>query len=107
MSTPVETFAGLLAASDVLFSPIFDWDCIVAPPLTWIESMAAGLPVLTTDVPGADELVESGRTGYLAKDDTEIITKLFSLRDEHATSRVFATRRWPLTTTSIPFGRHT
>ena len=84
MSTPVDTFADLLAASDVLFSPIFDRDCIVAPPLTWIESMAAGLPVLTTDVPGAGELVENGRTGYLAKDDAELIAKLFTLRDEHA-----------------------
>ena len=41
-----------------------DRDCIVAPPLTWIECMANGLPVLTTDVPGAEELVEDGRTGY-------------------------------------------
>lgn len=46
--------------------------------------MAAGLPVLTTDVPGADELVESGRTGYLARNEAELITKLFALRDEHA-----------------------
>ena len=38
----------------------------MAPPLTWIECMANGMPVLTTDVPGAEELVEDGRTGYRA-----------------------------------------
>ena len=80
MPTPPEEFAAVLAASDVLFSPIFDRDCIVAPPLTWIEAMAAGLPVLTTDVPGAEELIDVGRTGYLASDEEQLIERLFLLR---------------------------
>jgi glycosyltransferase involved in cell wall biosynthesis len=29
----------------------------VAPPLTWIESMGFGVPIITTNVRGADELV--------------------------------------------------
>ena len=84
MSTPTEKFADVLASADVLFSPIFNRDCIVAPPLTWIESMASGMPILTTDVPGADELVENGRTGYLARDEDELIAKSFVLRNGHA-----------------------
>jgi len=84
MATPVELFADVRAASDILFSPIINRNSIVAPPLTWIESMGAGLPVLTTDVPGADELVVNGTTGYLARDEAELLEKLFALRDEHA-----------------------
>ncbi|QDV39717.1 glycosyltransferase [Tautonia plasticadhaerens] len=35
-------------------------------PLTLIEAMAAGLPVVSTDVGGVAEVVEPGRTGLLA-----------------------------------------
>ena len=83
MPTAPEEFAAVVAASDALFSPIFDRDCIVAPPLTWIEAMAAGLPVLTTDVPGAEELIDVGKTGYLASDEEQLIERLFLLADDH------------------------
>ena len=75
--TPVEVFRDVIAAADLLFSPIEARDCIVAPPLTWIEAMSNGLPILTTDVPGASELVEDGRTGYLAGDAEDLLAKLF------------------------------
>ena len=81
LATHVDAFTALRGATDALFSPIASRDCIVAPPLTWIELMAMGRPVLSTDVPGADELVEHGRTGYLAHNDEELVAGLFSLRD--------------------------
>jgi len=46
-------------------------DLLLAPsqreglPVVGIEAMAAGVPVLASDVPGWDELVTSGVTGYL------------------------------------------
>lgn len=74
--TPVETFRDAMAAADLLLSPIEDRDCIVAPPLTWIEAMSSGLPVVTTDVPGASELVEHGTTGFLAGDERDLGERL-------------------------------
>jgi glycosyltransferase involved in cell wall biosynthesis len=76
LPTPIEVFADARAAADVLFSPIEARDCIVAPPLTWIECMATGIPVVSTDVPGADELIEDGRTGYRAGDRADLAVKL-------------------------------
>ena len=84
VASPLDMFSDLRIAADALFSPIGDRDCIVAPPLTWIEMMAAGKPVLTTDVPGAEELVVDGRTGYLARDDDGIVHALFAMRDTFA-----------------------
>ncbi len=34
--------------------------------IAMLEAMAAGLPVVTTMVPGADEAIENGKTGFLA-----------------------------------------
>lgn len=52
----------LLAASDLL------WLSSVSEgiPLTLIEGMAAGLPVVSTDVGGVSEVIEVDKTGFLA-----------------------------------------
>lgn len=50
-------FLRLLATADVLFSPIEPRDIVVAPPLTWIEALAFGIPIVTTDVGGVRELL--------------------------------------------------
>jgi glycosyltransferase involved in cell wall biosynthesis len=76
LPTPVDVFTDARAAADVLFSPIEARDCIVAPPLTWIECMSTGIPVVSTDVPGADELIVDGRTGYRAQDRKDLAAKL-------------------------------
>jgi glycosyltransferase involved in cell wall biosynthesis len=48
-----------LAAAFVLPSSVEQWGLVVN------EAMAAGLPVLVSEVCGAAELVENGRNGYL------------------------------------------
>ncbi len=54
--------ARLLAAADVgLLTSLSE-----GIPLALIEAMAAGLPVVSTDVGGVPEVVEDGRTGLLA-----------------------------------------
>ena len=59
-------FRSLLGASDFLMSPTYKLSSTVSPPLTWTESMAMGVPVLTTAVKGADEIIENGRTGFIS-----------------------------------------
>jgi glycosyltransferase involved in cell wall biosynthesis len=58
-----EDFLNLTRASDLLLSPILSQNSIAAPPLTWIESMALGVPVATTNVGGVDELISDGYNG--------------------------------------------
>ena len=53
----------LLSASDV-FVLSSDWE---GNPLTVMEAMAAGLPVVSTAVGGVPQLVEDGRTGLLTR----------------------------------------
>lgn len=38
-------------------------------PITGLEAMATGVPILATDVPGWNDLVDNGRTGILASGD--------------------------------------
>ena len=55
--------AHVLASSD-LFVLSTKWEGL---PLSILEAMRAGLPVITSDVGGCSEAVEHGRTGFLAK----------------------------------------
>jgi glycosyltransferase involved in cell wall biosynthesis len=55
--------ADVLATSD-LFVLSSKWEGL---PLSILEAMRAGLPVITTDVGGCSEAVQHGRTGFLAK----------------------------------------
>jgi glycosyltransferase involved in cell wall biosynthesis len=63
----VTNFARLLETADFFLSPITDVNSTVSPPLTWLEAMSLGTPVITTAVPGVDELVTHGETGYVAE----------------------------------------
>lgn len=69
--------ARLLQAADVfLLTSISE-----GIPLTIIEAMCAGLPVVSTDVGGTGEVVEDGRTGFLTKagDDAAVAAAVLRL----------------------------
>lgn len=55
--------AAVLATSD-LFVLSTKWEGL---PLSILEAMRAGLPVITSDVGGCSEAVEHGRTGFLTR----------------------------------------
>jgi glycosyltransferase involved in cell wall biosynthesis len=70
----------LLAAADmVLLSSVSE-----GIPLSLIEGMAAGLPVLATSVGGIPEVVEDGRTGLLvpARDDEALARQILGLAED-------------------------
>jgi len=78
-TTTVKEFNLLKKAADVFFSPVCNKNVILAPPLTWIEVMGEGTPILTTNVGGVDEVVEDGETGFVAKNKEDLVERLFDI----------------------------
>lgn len=72
VATNVEHFAELVEAADMFYSPLVRSDLIVAPPLTWLEAMSVGTPVITTAAGGVDEVVKHGETGFVARSFSEL-----------------------------------
>jgi glycosyltransferase involved in cell wall biosynthesis len=70
--TNIQDMPELFTAADLFLSPVTATKSIVAPPLTWIESMAYGVPIVTTNVGGADEIVINGYTGHIAKSQEDL-----------------------------------
>ncbi len=55
-----------------------------------VEAMAAGLPVVSTDIPGANEVVKNGETGYLVSPSSpselaEAISRVFKSDEPYGT----------------------
>ena len=65
-------FHSILRMSDALFSPIVSRDAIVTPPLTWLESMALGIPIITTMAGGVTEVISHGLDGVIAQDFSQL-----------------------------------
>jgi len=68
----VADFKLLLASSDYLLSPVEKLDSILAPPLTWIESMHLGTPIITTAAGGSNEIINDNTTGYIGNNYEEL-----------------------------------
>ncbi len=82
----------ILAASD-LFVLATNWEGF---PITILEAMRAGLPVLATDVDGVREAVLHGQTGYLApRGDTPMLAEKLAvlLKDGRLRARLGAAGR--------------
>lgn len=74
-------------AADVLLSPIRDVRSTAAPPLVWLECLAMGLPILTTILPGADEAVIDGSSGFAVRSPEEAADRLHDMVAEPALRR--------------------
>ncbi len=59
-------FHELLGSADLLYSPTHKLASTVSPPLTWTEAMSMGVPVITTRVKGAEEIIENMATGFIS-----------------------------------------
>ena len=75
-STAVGQFEQLCGASDIFYSPFFNQECIIAPPLTWLEMLNRGNPIVSTSVPGAEEVIIPGETGYLCRTESDLVDGL-------------------------------
>jgi glycosyltransferase involved in cell wall biosynthesis len=73
--THIKEFAKLLESADILFSPVGAERSIVTPPLTWIEAMMLGVPILTTRIEGINEVIIDGKTGFIAESYKSLLDK--------------------------------
>jgi len=76
----------LLGQMDVSVAPYPNLEPFYFSPLKIVESMAAGVPVVTSRVGGLDDLVADGRTGRLvpAEDPAALAEALVALADDPA-----------------------
>ncbi|MGI4732825.1 MAG: glycosyltransferase [Janthinobacterium lividum] len=91
MLGPREDVGDLLALADLLLLP----SAFEGLPLVALEAMAAGLPVVATDVAGNAEVVEHGVTGALAAPDAAAFaaTVIDLLRDRRGLATMGAAGR--------------
>lgn len=82
-ATSVEEFNLLKSAADVFYSPLSNESCIVAPPLTWLELLSLGVPILTTNAGGVEEAVVEERTGYIAQFFDDLVRKIFIISERN------------------------
>ncbi len=82
-STDIKKFDILKKSADIFYSPIFNKDCINAPPLTCIEVLSLGIPALTTDVAGAEKVISNGKTVYMVNSHEELLEKMFVIAKEY------------------------
>ncbi len=73
---PVRDVAQPFAAADVLVHPT-RWD---ACSLATLEGLAAGLPVITTAVNGASELIAHGQSGFVLPDPEDVSALTMHMR---------------------------
>ena len=78
-----EAFAEARDRATVFLSPIAPRDVVVAPPLTWIEMMARGIPVVTTPVDGSRELVQHRDTGFRCATADDLVAAVTRLLTDH------------------------
>lgn len=61
-------FVSRLPRYSALFSPVLHANSTMAPPLSWIDALSAGLPILTTVTKGIEEIITTGQTGHVGQD---------------------------------------
>jgi glycosyltransferase involved in cell wall biosynthesis len=75
-----KTMAKLYSAADIYLFPTLADNC----PLTAIESLACGLPIVTFETGGVPEIVENGKSGLVVeyKNGEKLVLALETLLDD-------------------------
>ncbi len=81
METDQAEFQELQNIAALFISPICDKNRTVAPPITWIEMMQRGVPVVTTPIDGVDEIVENHENGIIAESEEDAAQEIMAITD--------------------------
>jgi glycosyltransferase involved in cell wall biosynthesis len=63
-------------ATDYLLSPIGGPRSTLAPPLSWLEALAMGIPILSTPIAGIEEVIVPGSNGWVVRTPEEAADRL-------------------------------
>ena len=74
-------FYKLLGSADILFSPTHKLSSTVSPPLTWTEAMSMEVPVITTKVKGAEEIIDHMENGFITDNYNTITDDILAIFD--------------------------
>lgn len=86
-----EAFHTARTAADVLLCPFEDRRSTAAPPLAWLECLAMGIPIVTTRIPGTDEVVVEGQSGFIAATEEEASERLEAMKEDETLRRSLRT----------------
>lgn len=86
--TGIKNFGDVVEVADLFYSPIGSSLSTVSPPLTWLEAMSKGTPVITTAVGGVEEVITHGETGYVASGYSDLAEIVMGIPDDDSLSIV-------------------
>lgn len=79
---------------DELFTLLNDIDVCIFPskfencPMSWIEAMSRGIPVIVSDIPVSKEIVEDGVDGFICNSVDEYLHVIASLCDDNVIAKI-------------------
>jgi len=79
LSTNNDLFNSILNITNIFISPILNNNSTIAPPLTWIEVMNKGIPIITTNIEGADELIDNNKNGFIVENKYYLKNKIIEI----------------------------
>lgn len=86
-------YLGVLKQDD-LFDLLNDIDVCIFPskfencPMSWIEAMSRGIPVIVSDIPVSKEIVEDGVDGFICNSVSEYLKAIASLCDDNIIEKI-------------------
>ena len=80
VETNKSEFDSLKNITDIFLSPILNKNRTIAPPLTWIEMLQSGIPIITFELDGVDEIIEHGKNGFIALSSADAARLIIDLK---------------------------
>jgi len=90
LSTTPEQFRQILADTHLLVSPIVNFRSVCGPPLSWVECLSRGIPIVSTPAPGVEEILTIHQAGSIGKTEEELILKIGLLLNDRKAYRTLS-----------------